>query len=284
MNLARRPYRDGIELSVLGFGGMLAVGMKQESVNRLTADAVDRGINYFDVAPFYGDGEAEKKMGIALEPFRSGVFLACKSLERSGTGLRVELNRSLKRLHTTYFDLYQYHAVTSLDEVGEIFGPGGAAEALLEARDQGKVRFVGFSAHSVDAALAMLDRFQFDSVLFPVNYVCYASGNFGPQVLRKAREKGTARLALKSMALGPWRRREARRYAKCWYRPVEDPVLARSALRFTLSEDVTAAIPPGEEPLFRMALDLASDLPPLSPEERQALLDSTRGMKPLLSA
>lgn len=284
MTIARRPYRDGVELSILGFGGMVAVGMAQETVNQITAESIERGVNYFDVAPFYGDGEAEKKLGTALEPYRGSVFLACKSLERSGAGLRNELDRSLKRLRTGHFDLYQHHAVMTLSEVEEIFRPGGAVDALTKAREQGKVRFIGFSAHSVEAALAMLDRFPFDSILFPVNYVCYARGNFGPQVLEKARDKGAARLALKSMAMGPWRKGEERRFPKSWYRPIEDPALARSALRFTLSEDVTAAIPPGEEPLFRMALDLAADLPPLSAEERAALLESTRGMKPLLRA
>lgn len=87
MTIARRPYRDGVELSILGFGGMVAVGMAQEAVNRITAESIERGVNYFDVAPFYGDGEAEKKLGTALGPCRSGVFLACKSLERSGAGL-----------------------------------------------------------------------------------------------------------------------------------------------------------------------------------------------------
>lgn len=284
MTIARRPYRDGVELSILGFGGMVAVGMAQEAVNQITAESIERGVNYFDVAPFYGDGEAEKKLGIALEPYRGSVFLACKSLERSGAGLRKELDRSLKRLRTGHFDLYQHHAVMTLSEVEEIFLPGGAADALTKAREQGKVRFIGFSAHSVEAALAMLGRFPFDSILFPVNYVCYARGNFGPQVLEKARDKGAARLALKSMAMGPWRKGEEHRFPKSWYRPIEDPALARSALRFTLSEDVTAAIPPGEEPLFRMALDLAADLPPLPAEERAALLESTRGMKPLLRA
>jgi aryl-alcohol dehydrogenase-like predicted oxidoreductase len=284
MTMTRRPFRDGIELSILGFGGMLAVGMTQRAVDRITSESIDRGVNYFDVAPFYGNGEAEKKLGIALEPYRSGVFLACKSLERSGTGLQKELDRSLKRLRTSHFELYQHHAVMTLDEVESIFRPGGAAEALMKAQKQGKVRFIGFSAHSVSAALAMLDRFAFDSILFPVNYVCYARGNFGPQVLRKARDKGAARLALKSMALGPWRKGEVHGFPKCWYRPIEDAALARSALRFTLSEDVTATIPPGEESLFRMALDLAAKLPPLSPEERVALFESTRGMKPLLRA
>jgi len=263
---------------------MVVVGMNQNDANAIVIESFEQGINYFDVAPFYGDGEAEIRLGEALELYRDRVFLACKTMQRSAEGVRSELERSFRRLRTDHFDLYQFHAVIDLEEVEEIFAPGGAAEAFVEARREGKIRFIGFSAHSIEAALAMLDRFSFDSVLFPINFICYAQGSFGPQVIKKASEKGVARIALKAMAHGRWRKGEKHKYPKCWYRPIEDRALARKALRFALSEDVTAAIPPGDERLFRMAVDLAGDLPPLTPEERQALLDSTHGLKPLLTA
>ena len=282
--MPRRCYRDEIDLSILGLGGMLLVGMEQDDANRIVAEALERGINYFDVAPFYGDGEAEQRMGIALESHRDKVFLACKTLERSAKGAQRELEQSLHLLRTDRFELYQFHAVTAMEDVEEIFARGGAAEAFLRAREQGKIRYIGFSAHSVAAALAMLDRFHFDSILFPVNFICYARGNFGPQVIQKAKEKGVARLALKAMAHGPWRRGEKRMYPKCWYRPIENRELALQALRFTLSEDVTAAIPPGDARLFRLALELIHDFTPLGAEERRVLLAGTRGLKPLLRA
>jgi aryl-alcohol dehydrogenase-like predicted oxidoreductase len=282
--IPRRPYRDEIQLSIIGLGGMLLVDMEQSVVNGIVAEALQRGINYFDVSPFYGDGEAEQKMGIALESHRDRIFLACKTMERSAKGAQFELERSLDRLRTDHFDLYQFHTLSDLDEVEEIFAPGGAMEAFQRARKQGKIRYIGFSAHSVEAALAMLDRFQFDSILFPVNFVCYARGNFGPQVMAKAKEMGVARLAIKAMAHGPWRKSDKREYRNCWYRPIDDRNLAKQALRFTLSEGVTAAMPPGDERLFRMALDLALDLPPLSASERETLLESTRGLRPLMRA
>jgi aryl-alcohol dehydrogenase-like predicted oxidoreductase len=281
-HLPKRPYRDDVSLSILGLGGMLLVGMEQNSVNRIVSDALARGVNYFDVAPFYGDGEAELKLGEALASHRGQVFLACKTLERSADGARTELENSLRHLRTDHFDLYQFHAVSDLDEVEEIFAPGGALEAFLQARKRGKIRYIGFSAHSVEAALGMLDRFRFDSILFPVNYICYARGNFGPQVIAKAKEQNVARLAIKAMAHGPWRKAEKRKYPNCWYRPIEDRELAREALRFTLSEGVTAAVPPGDEQLFRMALELASDLTPLRADEREKLLAGTKGLKPLM--
>jgi aryl-alcohol dehydrogenase-like predicted oxidoreductase len=282
--LPTKHYRDDVNLSILGLGGMLLVGMDQNVVNRIVGEALARGINYFDVAPFYGSGEAEQKMGLALAPHRNKVFLACKTLERSAAGAQAELECSLRQLRTDHFDLYQFHAVSDVQEVEEIFAPDGALEAFLQARRRGMIRYIGFSAHSVEAALGMLDRFPFDSVLFPVNFICYARGNFGPQVIAKATEMGVARLAIKAMAHGPWRKGEKKKYPNCWYRPIEDPEMARQALRFTLSEGVTAAIPPGDERLFRMALDLAHDLAPLEPEERKQLLAGTRGLRPLLRA
>ena len=105
------------------------------------------------------------------------------------------MRQSLKNLRTDHFDLYQHHAVTSLDDVDTILGPGGAMETFIEARKEGKIRYIGFSAHSVEAAMALMDRFDFDTILFPFNYTTWNSGNFGPQVLarRKGKEYGNTR-------------------------------------------------------------------------------------------
>lgn len=282
--IPKRHFREDVYLSAIGFGGMVLVGMEQTDAGRIVADALASGINYFDVAPFYGNGEAEFKLGPALEPHTGSVFLACKTLQRDACGAREELERSLERLKTDHFDLYQFHSVGKLEEVETIFAPGGAAEAFLGARAEGKIRFIGFSSHSVTAALAMMDRFKFDSILFPVNFVCYAQGGFGPQVMQRARQLGVARLGLKAMALGPWRKSEPRTYPNCWYRPIDDRNLAREALRFALSEDVTSVIPPGDERLFRMAVELIPELTPLTAWEREDLLAGTAGLKPLLRA
>jgi aryl-alcohol dehydrogenase-like predicted oxidoreductase len=263
---------------------MLLVGMEQASADRIVAESLERGVNYFDVAPFYGNGEAEQRMGNALGSRRRGIFLACKTLDRSRAGAKAELEQSLRNLHTDHFDLYQFHAVSDMEEVEEIFAPDGAAETFLLAKKQGKIKYIGFSAHSAEAALAMLDRFQFDSILFPVNFICCEKGGFGPQVIERAKGLDVALLAIKAMAHGPWRKTDKRKYPNCWYRPIENKELARQALRFAFSEGATAAIPPGDEGLFRMALELARDLPPLGADERQQLLTSTRRLRPLFRA
>ena len=277
----KRLYKDGVFLSTIGFGGIILMGMEQPDADRAVAGAVERGINYFDVAPSYGDGEAEVKLGPALERWRKQVFLACKTMSRDAAGAAQELERSLKRLRTDHLDLYQCHAVTTLSDVDRIFARGGAIETLTKARTAGVVRYLGFSAHSQHAALAMMDRFDFDSILFPFNLVCYAQGDFGPAVLARAKEKGVARLALKMLTRGPWPEGAQRAWSKAWYQPIDDEVFARAAVRFTLSEEVTAAIPPGDHRLFELARELALAFEPLSAHERADILADTKGLLPL---
>jgi aryl-alcohol dehydrogenase-like predicted oxidoreductase len=258
--------KTGEMLSMIGFGGILVMDATPGDASDLVKLAIDSGINYFDVAPSYGD--AEVKLGPALEPYRKGVFLACKTTERGRDGSRAELEQSLKHLKTDHFDLYQFHAVTTAEDVEKIHSPGGAMETFLEARKEGKIRFIGFSAHSVEAAMAMMDRFDFDTILFPVNYVTWNKGNFGPQVLERAHQKKMGILALKSMARGPWPKdADKKEYPKCWYQPLIEPEDIKMGLSFTLSHPVTAAITPGDQRLFKKALSVSGSIKPLDDKE-----------------
>ena len=272
--------RTGEMLSVIGFGGIVVKDSSPEDASKLVKLAIDYGINYFDVAPSYGD--AEVKLGPALEPYRKNVFLACKTGKRTKTEARSELEQSLKNLRTDHLDLYQLHAVTTLTDVDTILGPGGAIETFIEARKEGKIRFIGFSAHSVEAAMALMDRFDFDTILFPVNFTTWNTGNFGPQVLARAQEKKMGILALKAMAKGPWPEGADRsRYPKCWYEPLTDQEDIRMGLRFTLSHPVTAAVPPGEVELFKMALNVSDNLKPLNNEEVKLIKEKALKGNPL---
>ena len=278
--LARRDYGSSDQLSLIGFGGIVVMNAEPAHAARVVARAVDRGVNYFDVAPSYGD--AQDKLGPALQPYRDRVFLACKTGRREKAGAEEELNDSLKKLRTDHFDLYQLHGLTTMDDLEKAAGPDGALETFVKAREAGKIRHVGFSAHSAEVALAAMDRFDFDSILFPFNFVCWHEAQFGPQVLAKAKEKNVARLALKAMAYSPWPENASHEpYGKCWYQPTSQSQLASKALRFTLSLDITAAIPPGEEALFDMALDIAENFQPLSPEELDDVKKLAQGVKPI---
>lgn len=283
-DLRQRTYRPGEPaLSIIGFGGIVVMNAEQEHANRVVAEAVARGVNYFDVAPSYGN--AEDRLGPALEPFRDEVFLACKTTNRDREGAERELHSSLAKMRTDRFDLYQLHALSKMEELDRAFAPGGAMEVFMKAKESGKIRHIGFSAHSAEVALAALDRFEFDSILFPFNFVCWHEGNFGSQVLEKARQKGAARLALKALAYRPWPKDADRSgFDKCWYQPTSDPEIARLALRFALSQDITAAIPPGEESLFWMAVDIAEHFTPLTPEEREEVQKLAQGIQPIFAA
>ena len=138
----------------------------------LVAEAVDRGINYFDIAPSYGN--AQERLGPALAPYRNKCFLACKTEGRMKDDSRAQLEESLKLLKTDHVDLYQFHALTKMADLDKVLGPGGAMETMEAAKKEGKIRFIGFSVHSVETALAALDRYNFDTVLFPVNWVLYS--------------------------------------------------------------------------------------------------------------
>lgn len=273
----RRFGKTNDKLSVIGFGGILVMNEDPPTANLIVREAIERGINYFDVAPSYGN--AEERLGPALEPYRDSVFLACKTTERTREGATAELQQSLQRLHTDHLDLYQLHAVTTLEEVERIMGSDGAIEAFVEAREAGVVRYLGFSAHSEEAALALLNRFDFDSILFPINWVCWYRSNFGPRVVDAALKKGVAILALKALAKRKWEEGEARRWPKCWYAPVDTAEEASLALRFTLSLPVTAAVSPGHIELLRWACDAAEGLRPLTEEEMRILAESSKGLE-----
>ncbi len=262
--------KTGEMLSVLGFGGIVVMNVTPEEASSSVRLAIDAGVNYFDVSPSYGD--AEIKLGAALEPFRKNVFLSSKTDGRNKEDSRKELEQSLKNVRTDHFDLYQLHAVTTLNDVKAILGKGGAIETCLEARKEGKIRFIGFSAHSVEAALALMNGFDFDTIMFPFNLYTWYAGNFGPQVLALAQEKKMGIIALKAMAKGTWPRdADHSKYGKCWYQPLTNEEDILTGLRFTLSHPIATAIPPGEPELFKMALNLRDKIKPLNNGEIEVI-------------
>jgi len=284
--LRRRPYgKSGAKLSVIGFGGLCLSGVEQPHADKVVARAVEKGVNYFDVAPTYGD--AELKLGPALQPYRKKIFLACKTIQRKAKQARAELKSSLKRLRTDHLDLYQLHGLTDVEkDVDAVFAKDGAMEAFKEARKAGLVRHLGFSAHCEEAAVAAMDRYDFDSVMFPINFACWLAGNFGRRVIEKAKAKNVAVLAIKALARQQWpskRHPDRRKFAKCWYQPTSDRREAELALRFTLSQPVTAAISPGEEALLWLAVDIAKDFKPITPDEQQQLKALAAKLNPIFT-
>ena len=284
--MLQRPYGKTKEmLSVIGFAGIIVMNETQSDANRFVAEALDQGINYFDVAPSYGD--AQDKLGPALAGHRQDVFLACKTEKRTRKEAEEALNHSLKTLQTDYFDLYQLHSMTTEADVEQAFGPNGVMETVVKAQQEGKIRHVGFSAHSDYAAQACLDRFPFESVLFPLNWMTYLREGFGKPLVERAQKDGLTLLALKALARCAWPEgmtREARPYPKTWYQPLDDPDRADLALRFTLSLPVTAAVTPGDIRMFRLAMQLIGAYRPITPDEIELLKTWDEDRQPIFAS
>lgn len=233
----------GRQISIVGFPGLALSKVAQPEANAALHAAFKSGVNYFDVAPAYGD--AELKMGPAMVGLpRDEIFLSCKTKQRSAEGAQAELERSLGRLKTDRFDLYQLHVMSTKADVEQVFGPRGAMETLVKAREQGKVRALGFSAHTKEAALALLEQFKFDTVMYPVNFIEHFTHKFDPEVLALCRKKGAAVLAIKPISAGSWKKGETKTRNNYWYKALEDQSEIELALRFALSLDpVVAALP-----------------------------------------
>jgi len=280
--IARRTLgKTGEKLSIIGFGGIVVMDETPGDATNIVAEAVDRGINYFDVAPSYGN--AQERLGPALAPYRNKCFLACKTEGRMKDDSRAQLEESLRLLKTDHLDLYQFHALTKMTDLDKVLGPGGAMETMEAAKKEGKIRYIGFSVHSAETAVAAMDRYPFDTILFPLNWVLYTQAGFGPQILKKAQEKKMGILALKGMAKTVWPEGERKDHPepKCWYQPARFPDEASLGYRWTLGHPITAAIPPGDERYFRLAMDVAQNYKPLEPHEEQALLSGGHGVEPI---
>jgi predicted aldo/keto reductase-like oxidoreductase len=192
-NIPRRTFgKTGEKLSVIGQAGGRFPLISFEEAKALVLRAYDLGINYFDNAHGYWNGRSEEVYGAVLPPFRRSVFITTKSVKRTRDGALAELDLSLKRLRMDYVDLWQMHGVSAMQEVAQIFNPGGAIEAFESAKQAGKCRFIGFTGHyDPYVHLEMLKRYdKFDSILMPLHVADPGYLSFEKLVLPVAVERG----------------------------------------------------------------------------------------------
>jgi aryl-alcohol dehydrogenase-like predicted oxidoreductase len=272
--------KTGLNISVLAFGGIVVRDTAAADAANQVAQAVEGGINYFDVAPAYGN--AQESLGPALEPYRSKVYLACKTAMRTKKEALEDLRNSFKLLRTGYFDVYQLHRVTP-EDVDMVLGKGGALEALVEAKEKGWIRNIGFTTHWDEAALRLLETRAFDTMLFPINWACWIKNGLGQRALEAAARQNLGRIAIKALA---HREKDPKDdgYPKCWYRPIiGNTELAELALRFTMSQDLHTAVSPGDIRMLRLALSIMEKYqgtpPPLSPDEFEELKKRAAGVE-----
>jgi predicted aldo/keto reductase-like oxidoreductase len=223
-------------------------------------------------------------MGPALEPFRKDVFLACKTKMRDAKGAKMEFERSLERLKTDHFDLYQLHVLSDpKKDVDGAFAKGGAMEYIAEQKKAGRIRYIGFSAHTEEAALAAMDAFDFDSCMAPIGFSSWFKGDFGPKTIAKAVATDTTVISIKGFCRGRWEGNDPlRKRYKFWYKPTSDRAEAEMALRFVMSQKkLMAAIPPANVEIHNLAMDVASSVKPITPDETAKLKAIAEGVKPL---
>ena len=275
--------RTGHASTVAIYGAAAFWQISQEKANAVMESVMAAGINHIDVAPSYG--QAEERLGPFLEGRADQFFIGCKTMERSKEGAAAEMRRSLQRLHLDHFDLYQFHAVTRLEELDEIFRPGGALEAVLEARQQGLLRFIGITGHGVDAPAIYreaLRRFDFDSVLFPLNFVQYANPYYRTEaelLLEECQQRNVGTMIIKSITKGPWSERT--RTHNTWYEPFADPQMIQKAVNFALSQKVTGLCTAGDVSVLPLVIQACENFTPLSQAEQEALVASARHYEPL---
>lgn len=277
--------KTGFEVSVIGYGGVVSSqhfdkavmpGDGQKQSDQAVAWAIAQGINYFDVAPAYGD--AQLLMGNSLKPWRDKVYVACKTNKRNSKDAEKEMAESLNLLHTDHFDVYQLHGLTSMEELETCFAAGGTMELLRRMKENGDAAKIGVTAHSEAAALRALDLYDFDTVMFPLNWHMNMAHDMGSRIAKKAKEKGCGLLGIKSMVEMAWEEEERYQsvYPKSWCKPFfldRDQDLLLAAMKFSVSLGADVLIPPGNIDHFRFAVEHINEVlnHPLT-EEDTALL------------
>jgi aryl-alcohol dehydrogenase-like predicted oxidoreductase len=247
-SVPKRPLgQTGEQVSMLGLGGAHIGRLGERAAVHLVRRAVDLGVTFMDNAWEYGRGRAEELMGLALaDGYRDRVFLMTKHHGRDRATARQHLDDSMRRLRTDVIDLWQFHEVIYDDDPDRIFARGGGIEAALEAREAGKIRYIGFTGHKDPRIhLEMLARgFAWDSVQMPLSVLDAHYRSFEREVLPVLVEQGIGVIAMKTMAdgrvlsSGAATPRDALSYV--WSLPVSTIVSGMESVRF-LEENVAAA-------------------------------------------
>ena len=268
----------GIDVSAVVYGGIVSMDESQEASDRYVAWAIEQGINYFDVAPTYGD--AQLKLGRSLIPYRDQIYLACKTKARTAKEELELFEESRKLLHSKYFDVYQMHEMTTMEDVETAFGPDGIMQVLPELKDKGLIRHIGITAHSEAVALEAIRRFDFETVLFPFNWHMNMAHGMGNTLLKVAKEKGMGVLCMKSMIERAWNEGEqaGSKYPKSWCKPFDtekDPDILKAAIKYALSLGVDTIIPPGNFDHFHFGVEHIEEMlsEPLSEKEKAMLAE-----------
>jgi len=274
----------GHKTSVLTLGGCALGWLHEQDPNKAqeiadTAikEAIAQGVNTIDVAPSYG--EAEVRLHPWIQKIRDEIFLAEKTMERSKEGAWNELNRSLKRLGTSYFDLYQFHAVSTMEELEQIMDEEGAMEAFQEAQETGLIKYIGITCHNDMRIVikALKSDIPLDTILIPVYVAAMAhphpSNDFRP-VLQLAKEKDIGVIVIKVISRRRWT--FAKKYGT-WYQPLEEQTWINDAVNYTLSQEGVATYSlPCDLRLWPLVLEAAEKFKKIGTTEQEKIIQRAK--------
>jgi predicted aldo/keto reductase-like oxidoreductase len=253
---------------MLCLGGFHLSVPPEDEATRIIHTAIDQGMTFMDNAWEYADNESERRMGVALaqDGYREKAFLMTKNCahDRTAANSMVKLEESLRRLQTDYLDLWQIHEVTFPDDPDRIFAPGGAAEAMLRAKEEGKVRFIGFTGHKSPAIFRRMlaQGFPWDTLQMPVSVLDANFNSFQNEIMPIAQEQGIGVIGMKSLAAG---------------HIFDDPTIditAEEAIRYALSQPI-ASLCTGIDSLaiLEQNLRIGREFVPMSAEEQAAAVE-----------
>ena len=284
--IAKQPFGStGHDSTRTIFGAAALWGASEEDGERALDVVLRYGVNHIDTAATYG--RSERRVGAWMPRHRGAFFLATKTGERTYEKARDQIRHSLERLQTDHVDLIQLHNLVDPAEWDTALGPGGALEAAVEARAQGLARFIGVTGHGVTVAamhLRSLERFPFDSVLLPYNYVMMQNPRYAADFEALARvcgERGIAMQTIKGITLGPWNEKEHTHGT--WYEPLVEQAEIDRAVHWVLGRPGVFLNTAGDLALLPKILDAATRYAARPPEGEMRALVQRRGMTPLFT-
>ena len=279
----RRFGRTGHMSTIAVFGAAAFWQISQEDADKVMESVIEAGINHIDVAPSYG--QAEIRIGPWMPRERGRFFLGCKTTERTREGAWNEMQESLKRLQTEAFDLYQCHAITTMEELDKVTMKGGALQAFEQARRDGLTKFIGITGHGAEAPkifVEALRRFDFDSVMFPLTFVQMADPEFrasAEELIATCKAKDVGALVIKSVTKGPWGEKE--HSATTWYEPFKKSDEIQRAVNFALSYDVTGICTAGDIHVLPLVINACENFSRLNKDEMEEMIKSSEQYEPL---
>jgi aryl-alcohol dehydrogenase-like predicted oxidoreductase len=282
--IALQPFgRTGHESTRILFGAAAIGNVSQDEADQTMELIREHGINHIDTAASYGD--AELRLGPWMETHRDEFFLATKTGERAREEAYAEIGRSLERLRTDRLDLIQLHNLVDEDEWQTAFSSGGVLEAVVQAREEGLVRFIGVTGHGVTIAaqhLRSLEEYPFDSVLLPYNFPMSRNASYMADfeaLVAVCAERGVAVQTIKAITRGPWG--DHKPTANTWYEPLTDQDAIDIAVSWVLGRDGVFLNSVGDIHILPKVIDAAERFTRRPSDEQMGELEAAFGLEPL---